>query len=71
MKCPKCGQETNDVVCSCGYRFEEETAAPPSPPPKRFCANCGAEVTGNFCAKCGTKIMAFIVITDSDIAEQI
>ena len=58
MKCPKCGQETIVVLCSCGYRFEEETAAPPSPPPKRFCANCGAEVTGNFCAKCGTKIMA-------------
>lgn len=54
MKCPKCGQETNDVVCSCGYRFEEQTAPQPSLPPKRFCANCGAEVTGKFCAKCGT-----------------
>lgn len=53
MKCPRCGQETNDVVCSCGYRFEEQTEPPSNPPPKRFCANCGAEVTGKFCAKCG------------------
>lgn len=54
MKCPQCGQETNDVVCSCGYRFPTVPASPA--PQKRFCSNCGAEVTGKFCAKCGKPV---------------
>lgn len=54
MKCPNCGQETNDVVCSCGYRFPTIPAG--TSPQKRFCSNCGAEVTGKFCAACGKPV---------------
>lgn len=58
MKCPSCGQETNDSVCSCGYRFAQPVATTQSAPVKKFCTNCGAEVAGNFCAKCGTPVQA-------------
>lgn len=29
MKCPNCGQETDDIICSCGYQFTQGT--PPAP----------------------------------------
>lgn len=56
MKCPNCGRETNNVVCSCGYRFAQSVASVQPTSVKRFCTNCGAAVIGNFCAKCGTPV---------------
>lgn len=48
MKCPNCGRETNNVVCSCGYRFAQSVASVQPTSVKRLCTNCGAAVIGNF-----------------------
>ena len=49
VKCPKCGNETNDNFCSkCGTKIEKQN----------ICPNCNNELSGDelFCPKCGEKI---------------